>query len=248
MAKQPRERLDVLMVERGLAPTRQKAQAMILAGAVLVDDRPDEKPGTKLPVECVIRVRGNPIPYVSRGGLKLVHALDTFAVNPEGQRCLDVGISTGGFTDCLLQRGAVAVTGVDVGKAQVDWKIRQDPRVTLFEETNFRYIEPATLGAPFDLCVIDVSFISLTLILPVVVKCMRPGAKVIPLVKPQFEVGREDLGSKGVVRDPEKRAAMVAKISQFAQSLGMLVLAETESPVPGPEGNIEFLLHLQMPG
>ncbi len=247
MAKQPRERLDVLMVERGLAPTRQKAQAMILADAVLVNDRGSQKPGNLIAPDAVVRVRGNPIPYVSRGGLKLVHALDAFGIDPTGLRCLDVGISTGGFTDCLLQRGAVHVTGVDVGKAQVDWKIRQDPRVSLMEETNFRYVLPASLGDPFDLCVIDVSFISLTIILPVASACVRPGGMLIPLVKPQFEVGREDLGSKGVVRDPQKRLDMVKKISECAAGLGLLVLADTESPVPGPEGNIEFLLKLQKP-
>lgn len=247
MAKQPRERLDVLLVQLGLAPSRQKAQAMILADAVLVNEQGRQKPGTMIPLDAAIRVRGNPIPYVSRGGMKLVHALEEFSVDPSGGRCLDVGISTGGFTDCLLQKGAAHVTGVDVGKAQVDWKIRQDPRVTLLEETNFRYIEPSSLGMPFDLCVIDVSFISLTLILPVATACVRAGGTLIPLVKPQFEVGREDLGAKGVVRDPAKRAACVEKIAAFARTLELEVLGQTESPLPGPEGNIEYLLHLRKP-
>lgn len=247
MAKQPRERLDVLLVKLGLADTRQKAQAMILADAVLVNDVGRQKPGTSVPVDAVIRIRGNPIPFVSRGGLKLAHALDVFGVDPAGTRSLDVGISTGGFTDCLLQRGAAEVTGVDVGRAQVDWKIRQDPRVTLLEETNFRYLEPASLGPAFDLCVIDVSFISLTLILPVAAACVRAGGTLIPLVKPQFEVGREDLGAKGVVRDVAKRAACVERIASFANTLGLEVCGQTESPVPGPEGNIEFLLLLRKP-
>jgi 23S rRNA (cytidine1920-2'-O)/16S rRNA (cytidine1409-2'-O)-methyltransferase len=206
------------------------------------------KPGTKISTEANIRLRGMPMPYVSRGGLKLVHALDTFQVDPSGLRCLDVGISTGGFTDCLLQRGAVQVVGVDVGRAQVDWKLRQDPRVILFEETNFRYIDPNKIGSPFDLCVIDVSFISLTLILPVVAACISPGGLVLPLVKPQFEVGRENLGNKGVVRDPEKRLGALQKISQFSTTCGFQVLGETESPVPGPEGNIEYLLKLERCG
>jgi 23S rRNA (cytidine1920-2'-O)/16S rRNA (cytidine1409-2'-O)-methyltransferase len=239
-----KQRLDLLLVERGLAPSRQKAQAMILAGTVLVADRVVAKAGEAVPCEAEIRLKGDPLPHVSRGGLKLEHALSTFAVAVEGLVALDVGISTGGFTDCLLQRGAVKVFGVDVGTAQVAWKIRQDPRVVLFERTNFRHFDPAGLGELVDLAVVDVSFISLVHILPVVLKCVKPGASVLPLVKPQFEVGKGEVGARGVVREPEKRLAAVERIAQFAVSLGFVEKGRTESPVPGPEGNREWFLWL----
>jgi len=238
-------RLDLMLVERGLAPTRQKAQAMIMAGAVLVDEHPVEKAGADVKPEADIRIRGNPLPFVSRGGLKLAHALQAFSIAPAGLVALDVGISTGGFTDCLLQAGVAKVFGVDVGRGQVAWKLRQDPRVVLFEGTNFRSFEPASLPSPVDLAVIDVSFISLTLILPTVHRCLKPNAVALPLVKPQFEVGRGEVGRKGVVRDEAKRFAAVDKIATFAADNGFAVLSRTESPVPGPEGNIEYFLHLR---
>lgn len=240
-------RLDQLLVERKLAPSRQKAQAIILAGQVLVNDRPLDKVGTKVQADAVVRLRGNPIPYVSRGGLKLEHALKHFSPEVQDKIALDVGISTGGFTDCLLQNGAKRVYGVDVGRAQVAWSLRQDERVVLFENTNFRHFDPQLLEHKIDLAVIDVSFISLTLILPVVKACLRRGAHAIPLVKPQFEVGRENIGSKGVVRDPELRQQAVDKIKRFAEGLGFELLGETMSPVAGPKGNREFLLYLRLP-
>ncbi len=240
----PKTRIDVLLVEKGLAPTRQKAQAMLLAGAVLVDDRPVDKPGTLVSTEATVRVRGNPIPYVSRGGLKLEHALDHFQVDPTGLRVLDAGISTGGFTDCLLKRGALHVYGVDVGKAQVAWEIRQHPAVTLFEGTNIREFDVAALGAPVDLVVADLSFISLTLVLPVLHAALRTGGTALPMVKPQFEVGREHIGRKGVVREEALRLAAVDKVAQAALGCGFVHLGTTQSPVPGPEGNIEYFLHL----
>ena len=240
-------RLDQLLVERKLAPSRQKAQAIILAGLVLVNDKPIDKVGTKVPADADVRLRGNPIPYVSRGGLKLEHAFKQFSPEVQDKIALDVGISTGGFTDCLLQNGARRVYGVDVGRAQVAWSLRQDDRVVLFENTNFRHFDHQLLAEKIDLAVIDVSFISLTLILPVVRQCLLSGAHVIPLVKPQFEVGRENSGSKGVVRDPELRQQAVDKIKQFAESLGFELLGETMSPVVGPKGNREFLLYLRLP-
>ncbi|MBM4353191.1 MAG: TlyA family RNA methyltransferase [Deltaproteobacteria bacterium] len=240
-----RTRIDILLVERGLAPTRQKAQAMLLAGAVLVDDRPVDKPGTLVSSEAAVRVRGNPIPYVSRGGLKLEHALDRFGIDPTGLRVLDAGISTGGFADCLLQRGAAHIYGVDVGKAQVAWEIRQNPAVTLFEGTNVREFDVARLGDPVDLVVADLSFISLTLVLPVLHAALRPDGIALPMVKPQFEVGREHIGRKGVVRDETLRLAAVDKVVRASLECGFAHLGTTPSPVPGPEGNIEYFLHLR---
>jgi len=240
-----KQRVDTLLVEQGLASSRHKAQALIMAGAVLVDDRPATKAGTMVSIGASLRIRGNPLPYVSRGGLKLKHALDAFSVDVDGRRALDVGISTGGFTDCLLQRGAGQVYGIDVGRGQVAWKLRQHPDVVLFESTNVRHFDPARLGEPVDIAVIDVSFISLTLVLPVVFRAVRPGGVALPMVKPQFEVGKGEVGRKGVVRDETKRFAAVDKVSQFAASIGFEILGRTESPVPGPEGNIEYFLHLQ---
>ena len=240
-------RLDQLLVHRGLAPSRQKAQAMILAGLVLVDDKPLDKAGTQVPAEADIRLRGDPIPFVSRGGLKLEHAIGQFHPDLSGKTALDVGISTGGFTDCLLQHGVARVYGVDVGRGQVAWKLRQDERVVLFESCNFRHFDPAALGEKVDLAVVDVSFISLALILPVVRQCLAAGAHAIPLVKPQFEVGRENIGARGVVRDPDLRYQAVERIKAFAQGLDFEVLGETESPFPGPKGNVEFLLYLKAP-
>jgi 23S rRNA (cytidine1920-2'-O)/16S rRNA (cytidine1409-2'-O)-methyltransferase len=241
-----KQRLDLLLVELGLAPSREKARAMIMAGAVLADDRPIDKAGTLVPTDADVRIKGQPLPFVSRGGLKLRHALDEFKINVEGLTALDVGISTGGFTDCLLQRGAAKVFGIDVGVAQVDWKIRTDPRVVLFEGANVRHFDPAKLGEPVDLAVVDVSFISLVLVLPVVVRAVKPGGLLLPMVKPQFEVGKGEVGKRGVVRDEAKRLAAVEKIARFSASdLGLEVAGRTPSPLPGPEGNVEYFLLLR---
>jgi 23S rRNA (cytidine1920-2'-O)/16S rRNA (cytidine1409-2'-O)-methyltransferase len=235
------------VVAQGLAPTRQRARALIMAGSVLVDDRPVDKPGTTVPVGARLRLRGNPIPYVSRGGLKLVHALDEFSVDPTGLWVLDVGISTGGFTDCLLQRGAARVFGVDVGRGQVAWSIRQRAEVVLFEGTNVRHFDVSNLGGPVDLVVADVSFISLTLVLPVIWAALRPGGVALPMVKPQFEVGRAEIGKKGVVRDIGKRQEAVDRVRESACGLGFECLGQATSPAPGPKGNVEFFLHLVKP-
>lgn len=218
---------------------------MLLAGAVLVNDRPVDKSGTLVDSLAEVRIRGNPIPYVSRGGLKLQHALEHFGIDATGLRVLDAGISTGGFSDCLLQRGALHVYGVDVGKAQVAWEIRQNPAVTLFEGVNIREFDPALLGERVDLVVADLSFISLTLVLRVLYAALRPGGTALPMVKPQFEVGRENIGRKGVVRDEALRLAAVDKVARAALEGGFVHLGTTPSPIPGPEGNIEYFLHLK---
>lgn len=238
-------RLDLLLVRKNLVPSRQQAQARILQGHVLVNERPVDKAGTQVAPDATIRLRGEPPPFVSRGGLKLQHALDYFQLSTNEAVALDVGISTGGFTDCLLQRGARKVYGIDVGRGQVAWKLRQDSRVALFENTNVRHFDAVSLDSPVDLAVIDVSFISLTLVLPVVAKCLKTGGHALPMVKPQFEVGKGEVGKKGVVRDPEKRKAAVEKVRTFAADNGFEVLGETESPVPGPKGNVEFFLLLR---
>jgi 23S rRNA (cytidine1920-2'-O)/16S rRNA (cytidine1409-2'-O)-methyltransferase len=242
-----KRRIDLLLVEQGLAESRQKAQALIMAGAVLVDDRPVTKAGATVPEEAAIRLRGDPLPYVSRGGLKLQGALDAFAIDVAGLVALDMGISTGGFTDCLLQRGAARVFGVDVGRGQVAWKVRQHPDVVLFEGENVRHFDPTRLSEPVDLVVADLSFISLTLVLPVMFAALKPGGTALPMVKPQFEVGREAVGKKGVVRDEGKRQAAVDKVRTAAEALGFVCRGQAESPLPGPEGNVEYFLWLVKP-
>jgi 23S rRNA (cytidine1920-2'-O)/16S rRNA (cytidine1409-2'-O)-methyltransferase len=242
-----KSRLDLLLVEQGLAETRQKAQAMIMTGAVLVNDVPITKAGTSVSTDVALRIKGNPLPYVSRGGVKLAGALDHFGFTVAGLTVLDIGISTGGFTDCLLQRGAAHVFGVDVGRGQVAWKLQQDPRVTLFEGENIRHFDVALLPAPVDLVVADVSFISLNLVLPVVAQALAPGGIALPMVKPQFEVGREGIGKKGVVRDESLRQHAVDKVALAARTEGLEVLGQVPSPLPGPEGNVEFFLHLRKP-
>jgi len=242
-----KRRIDVLLVELGLAPSRQKAQALILAGEVLANDRPVAKPGDLVSPDASIRVRNDPVPYVSRGGVKLAGALDAFGISPAGLVCLDVGISTGGFTDCLLQRGAVKIFGIDVGRGQLAWKLRQDPRVVLFEDTNIRHFDPAALGQQVDLAVVDVSFISLTLVLPVVFHALKPGGTCLPMVKPQFEVGKGQVGKGGVVRDEAKRLAAVERVKAFAAGLGFEVKGTAQSPLPGPSGNVEYFLWLVRP-
>lgn len=240
-----RVRADKLLVERGLVTSRERAQALILSGAVFSGEQRIEKPGERLPAEAPLEIRGAELPYVSRGGVKLAHALDTFGVTVQGRVALDVGASTGGFTDCLLQRGAARVYAIDVGYGQLAWKLRTDPRVSLFERTNIRHFNPGRLPEQPSLAVIDVSFISLRLVLPAVLPLLCSGAELLPLVKPQFEVGRERVGRGGVVRDPEARREAVTSIRQFAEELGLVCRGETASPIPGPKGNVEYFLYLQ---
>ena len=246
MAKAPR--LDQRLVELGLAESRQRAQGLILAGLVRIDGQPARKAGQPAPQGASISVEGPEHPYVSRGGVKLAGALDHFGLEVVGLVCLDLGVSTGGFSDCLLQRGAAAITGVDVGYGQLAWKLRQDPRVTLHERVNARQMPPELAAGPFDLCVIDVSFISLTLVLPQVPPRLAPGGRVLCLVKPQFEAGRDWVGEGGVVRDPSARQAAVDKVAAFLSGLGLTVLGQCDSPIQGPAGNHEFFLLARRPG
>ena len=241
-----KERLDVLLVERGLAESRSKAQAVIMSGEVYVDGRKADKAGMEIPLEAQIEVRGSVCPYVSRGGWKLEKALRDFGVNPTGYVCSDSGASTGGFTDCLLQQGAKKVFAIDVGYGQLAWKIRSDPRVVVMERTNIRYVTPEDLGEPLDLSVIDVSFISLKIVLPAIQRLLKPDGQVLCLIKPQFEAGKEKVGKKGVIRDPEVHSGVLEDFLALAGSLGFTVRNLTFSPVKGPEGNIEFLAHLSM--
>ncbi len=254
--KSPKKiRLDLLCVDQGLAPTRARAQALILAGKVLVDDQPTTKAGTAVPPTAILRLRGQDHPFVSRGGLKLQAALDAFEVEVSGVVALDVGASTGGFTDCLLQRGACHVFAVDVGYGQLAWKLRQDPRVTCIERVNARHLQANQLrqaggdGAPWPpvMAVMDVSFISLTLILPVLPPILGPGRSILALIKPQFEAGRNDVGKGGVVRDPKSRARALAKVLDWAREQGYTIRGELDSPVPGPKGNVELLAWLETP-
>lgn len=241
-----KERLDVLLVARGLAETRSKAQAIIMSGEVYVDGQKVDKAGADIPLEAEIEVRGSTCPYVSRGGLKLEKALRDFGVKPEGYVCSDSGASTGGFTDCLLQQGAAKVFAIDVGYGQLAWKIRSDPRVVVMERTNIRYVTPEQLGEPLDLSVVDVSFISLKIVLPAIRKLLKPTGQVLCLIKPQFEAGKEKVGKKGVVRDPAVHEEVLADFVALAEQLHMTIRNLTFSPVKGPEGNIEFLAHLSM--
>jgi len=237
-----RERLDKLLVDRGTVASRERARRLVMAGAVRVGDRIVDKPGTLVACDAEIELSGDDIPFVSRGGVKLAAALDAFATPVSGRVVLDVGASTGGFSDCVLQRGARAVIAVDVGYGQFAWSLRQDPRVTLRERTNIRRLEAADLPAVPDLAVVDVSFISLTLVLPVVVAVLAPGGDLVALVKPQFEVGKGQVGSGGVVRDPALQAAAVAAVRECGARLGIDCLGECESPLLGPKGNREFFL------
>jgi len=235
-------RLDLLLVARGLAPTREKAQAMILAGLVSVDGRRAAKAGEGVPEDAAVEVAGPPHPYVSRGGVKLARALDHFGLDPAGRTCLDVGASTGGFTDCLLQRGAARVYAVDVGYGQLDARLRADPRVVVREKVNARALSAAEVPERVDLAVADVSFISLRLILPAIASRLAPGAAVVVLVKPQFEVGRAEVPRGGVVRSEETRRRVVGEIEAAGRALGLEVLGAIESPIRGARGNAEFLV------
>jgi len=240
-----KERLDKLVLERGLAPSREKAKALIMAGQVVVDDHLADKAGLMVSVEAEIRLKGEPLPYVSRGGLKLAEGLDLFGIKVDGLSAIDVGASTGGFTDCLLQRGARLVYAVDVGYGQLAWKLREDPRVVSMEKTNIRHLEPGTLPELPDMAVIDASFISLDKVLPPTLRLIKDEGTILALIKPQFEVGKGQVGKGGVVRDEKKHLEVVATITALAQSLGLLVLGVCDSPILGPKGNKEFLIHLR---
>ena len=240
-----KERLDVLLVKRGLAASREKAKAVIMAGSVFVDNQKEDKAGTMFPDTVQIEVRGNTLKYVSRGGLKLEKAMTHFGLSLDGCVCMDVGSSTGGFTDCMLQNGAVKVYAIDVGHGQLDWKLRNDPRVVCMEKTNIRYVTPEDLEEKADFSSIDVSFISLTKVLPPVYELLKDQGQVVCLIKPQFEAGREKVGKKGVVRDPAVHREVIEKVTAFASETGFALLNLEYSPIKGPEGNIEYLLHLQ---
>jgi len=237
-------RLDLLLVQRGLCETRARAQARILAGDVLVDDRPITKAGTAVSEEAPIRLRGEALPYVSRGGLKLAQALDQFKIDPTGWTCFDAGASTGGFTDCLLQRGASKVYAVDVGTNQLHWQLRSDPRVVSLEQMNLRTWEPGRIPERCRLLVADLSFISLRLAIPPILPSLIEGAEAVLLVKPQFEAGRADVGSGGIVRDPAVHERVLQEVWDFFSATELKPQAHCESPILGMEGNKEFLMHL----
>jgi 23S rRNA (cytidine1920-2'-O)/16S rRNA (cytidine1409-2'-O)-methyltransferase len=240
----PRVRLDQLVVERGLAPSRERARALILAGHVTVDDRPETKAGTSVDSEATVALLTPDHPYAGRGGLKLAHALDTFHIDVEGRDCLDIGASTGGFTDVLLQRGATRVVALDVGHGQLDWKLRNDERVVVIERFNARHLTLADLPGPVDVVTIDVSFISLRQILPVVMPVLRAGGDVVALVKPQFEAGRAEV-RKGIIRDPAVHARVLEEVTAAGAEVGLSRVASTPSPITGQKGNVEFLVHFR---
>jgi 23S rRNA (cytidine1920-2'-O)/16S rRNA (cytidine1409-2'-O)-methyltransferase len=240
-----KQRLDIRVVELGLAQSRERARALILAGKVSVNGHPATKAGAPVDADAAITLREEDHPYVSRGALKLVHALDTFHLDPAGRVALDVGASTGGFTDVLLRRGARRVFAIDVGYGQLAWSLRSDPRVTSLERENIRHLDPAKIDETPDFATIDTSFISLTLVLPRVASLLAPRSPIVALVKPQFEVGPRDVGKGGVVRDPEKRRAALDKIRAFAVGLHLAETGHTESPILGPAGNVEYLLCLE---
>lgn len=240
-----KERLDVLLVKRNLASSREKAKAIIMSGNVFVDGQREDKAGTSFSEEVQIEVRGHALPYVSRGGLKLEKAMKNFDVSMEGKVCTDVGSSTGGFTDCMLQNGAVKVFAIDVGHGQLDWKLRQDERVVCMEKTNIRYVQPEDLGEPIDFSSIDVSFISLTKVLLPIRNYLKENGEIVALIKPQFEAGREKVGKKGVVREKSTHIEVIEKVTDYAVSIGFEVAALEFSPIKGPEGNIEYLVHLK---
>ena len=258
-----KKRLDVLLTEQGLAPSREKAKALIMAGIVYVNNQKEDKAGTSFPEDAVVEVRGQGLRYVSRGGLKLEKAMQAFPIDltgrycmdigastggfTDGRYCMDIGASTGGFTDCMLQNGAAGVYAIDVGYGQLDWKLREDPRVICMEKTNFRYVKPEDLDPARmpDFASVDVSFISLSKILPPAHAILPAGGEMVCLIKPQFEAGREKVGKKGVVRDPRVHIEVIENVLQIAQGAGFAVLGLSWSPIRGPEGNIEYLMHLR---
>lgn len=241
-----KERLDVLLVKKGLAPSREKAKAVIMAGSVYVDGQKEDKAGSVFDEESAqIEVRGHALPYVSRGGLKLEKALQVFPITLTDKICMDIGASTGGFTDCMLQNGAAKVYSVDVGYGQLDWKLRQDERVVCMEKTNFRYMTPEDIPDVLEFASVDVSFISLDKILTPAYALLKEQGEMVALIKPQFEAGREKVGKKGVVRDPKVHEEVVSKIVRHADEVSFEVLDLSYSPIRGPEGNIEYLIHLK---
>ncbi len=240
-----KERLDVLLVQRGFAPSREKAKAMIMEGNVFVAGQREDKAGTSFDIKAEIEIRGNTLKYVSRGGLKLEKAIKHFAISLEDKTCMDIGASTGGFTDCMLQNGARKVYAVDVGYGQFAWKLRQDTRVVCMEKTNIRYVMPEDIADVLDFASVDVSFISLTKVLPVAKELLSDKGEMVCLIKPQFEAGREKVGKKGVVRDPRVQEEVIEKIIGFAREIGFGVRNLEYSPIKGPEGNIEYLVYIQ---
>lgn len=242
-----RERLDVLVMRRGFADARDKAKRLIMAGEIYVDGQKEDKAGMRFEETARIEYRGNPLPYVGRGGLKLEKAIGVFSIDVTGRVCMDVGASTGGFTDCMLQNGASLVYSVDVGRGQLAWKLREDPRVVCMEKTNIRYLQPEAISRRPSFVSVDVSFISLKIVLPAVLKLIEGGGRIVCLIKPQFEAGREKVGKKGVVRDPAVHGEVIAAVIGCARSLSCRVLGLDYSPIKGPEGNIEYLLYLEAP-
>ena len=240
-----KQRLDQLVFDLGYAESRERAKTTIMSGLVFVNGRRVDKPGTAVDPEARIEVRGEAIPFVSRGGFKLDKALKVFPVDPAGKVCIDCGASTGGFTDVLLQHGAAKVYAVDVGYGQLAWKLRTDDRVVNLERTNLRYVSPEQIPEPIDLAVMDVSFISIRLVIPAVKALLKPDADYICLIKPQFEAGREEVGKKGVVRDPAVHEQVILGILEFARQSGFTVMGLDYSPIKGPEGNIEYICHLK---
>ena len=240
-----KERLDILLVKRKLADSREKAKAVIMSGNVFVDGQREDKAGSSFPEDVQIEVRGHALPYVSRGGLKLEKALANFNVDVKDKVCTDVGASTGGFTDCMLQNGAKKVFAIDVGRGQLDWRLRNDKRVVCMEKTNIRYVTPEEIGEPVDFSSVDVSFISLTKVLGPIRGYLRDCGEVVALIKPQFEAGREKVGKKGVVREKSTHREVIQNVMEYAASIGFDLCELDFSPVRGPEGNIEYLIHLQ---
>lgn len=240
-----KERLDVLLVKRNLAESREKAKAIIMSGNVFVEGQREDKAGTTFSDEVQIEIKGHTMPYVSRGGLKLEKAITNFDVDLEGKVCTDVGSSTGGFTDCMLQNGARKVFAIDVGRGQLAWKLRQDDRVVCMEKTNIRYVTPEDLGEEIDFSSIDVSFISLTKVLEPIRNYLKPDGEIVALIKPQFEAGREKVGKKGVVREKSTHHEVIELVTSYAASIGFQILGIEFSPIKGPEGNIEYLVHLK---
>lgn len=239
-----KERLDILLVNRKLAQSREKAKAIIMSGIVYVDGQKEDKAGSNFPLECEIEIRGSTLKYVSRGGLKLEKAIDLFGLDLKEKICMDVGSSTGGFTDCMLQNGAKKVYAIDVGTNQLAWSLRSDERVISMEKTNIRYLEPEKIKEPIEFASIDVSFISLTKVLPVMEWVLNDSGKLVCLIKPQFEAGRDKVGKKGVVRDRKTHVEVIKKILNESKKIGFAIIEIDYSPVTGPEGNIEYLMLL----
>lgn len=240
-----KERLDVLLVKRNLAESREKAKAIIMSGNVFVEGQREDKAGSTFSDEVQIEIKGHTLPYVSRGGLKLEKAMKNFDLDLKDKVCTDVGSSTGGFTDCMLQNGAKKVFAIDVGRGQLAWKLRQDERVVSMEKTNIRYVTPEDLGEPIDFSSIDVSFISLTKVLLPIRNYLKADGEIVALIKPQFEAGREKVGKKGVVREKSTHHEVIEQVITYAESIGFQVLELEYSPIKGPEGNIEYLVHLK---